>query len=252
MPRGLPVRSAGPETSSTSSSSWNASPIARAEAARARRPSPGRRRAAPEPAGGLEQPRGLQVAALAGSARGVDVASQASRALQQLAARERRRGVGERAHRVRAAASAASSANARENSRSPVAVAVARPRAANTVGPPAAQRRRVEHVVVDERRHVDAARPRAARRARAGSSRAGARAEEHEQRPQPLAAGGERRAGVLAPSSAPWPRGHLGQARLDALEQRRRACAPPASSTARELRLRRVVISRRASRSGSR
>ena len=41
VPRGLPVRSAGPDTSSTSSSSWKARPMPLAEARRARRPCSG-------------------------------------------------------------------------------------------------------------------------------------------------------------------------------------------------------------------
>ena len=97
VPRDLPVRSTGPETSSTSSSIWKARPIRRAKApsASASAAEPLSRRQRPEPAGGLEQRRRLQLAAaqvaLDGDMRGVGVL-----ALQQLALGERRAGVRER------------------------------------------------------------------------------------------------------------------------------------------------------------
>ena len=65
VPRALPVRSTGPETSSTSSSTWKASPMRRANAPSASRQR-GRalgRRERTQPAGGLEQRGRLQLAA---------------------------------------------------------------------------------------------------------------------------------------------------------------------------------------------
>ena len=153
MPRCLPVRSAGPETSSTSSSSWNASPIRRPNApSSSAGPPPS---SAPSSAGGLEQPRGLEVAALAGSARATTPTFQASARCMQLALRRARtRRPRARAPRRRGRC-AASSANARENSRSPVAVAMLAPGGGDDRRPAAAQRGGVEHVVVDERGRVD-------------------------------------------------------------------------------------------------
>ena len=151
MPRCLPVRSAGPETSSTSSSSWKASPIARPK-----RPSSVGVAAAAEraePAGGLEQPRGLEVAALQ-----VALARDRRRSTRPRAGAARPARAPTRRRRARApprrCRRRASSANARENSRSPVAVAIARPGGGDDGRAAAAQRRGVEHVVVHERRGV--------------------------------------------------------------------------------------------------
>ena len=109
-------------------------PDAAAEVARARPPSPAALQRA-EPARRLEQPRGLEVAAAqVALARDVDVPGVL--ALQQLALGQRRGRVGQHADLVRRARWRASSANARENSRSPVAVAIARPAVATTVGRP--------------------------------------------------------------------------------------------------------------------
>ena len=128
VPRALPVRSGGPATSRTSSSSWKARPTSAAERPQALV-------VAAEQAGALEQLRRLQPAAvevaLLGDPRG-----------------RRRRGAGPaRRGRARPTASASSStaraspasasrAKAREKSRSPVATARARPEVAATVGRP--------------------------------------------------------------------------------------------------------------------
>ena len=92
MPRALPVRSGGPATSRTSSSSWNASPISRPKTSSG----PGRRRLALEAdqAGALEQARGLQATALE-VALGADLELEGVVALGELAAGEADRGAGE-------------------------------------------------------------------------------------------------------------------------------------------------------------
>ena len=111
-----------------------------------------------------------------------------------------------------------SSANARENSRSPVAVAMPRPADGHHRRPPAPQLRGVEHVVVNQRgaveqldRHRDPQHPRARRLARG---------HEHEQRPQALAAGGDRGAAVARQHRA-VAGGELGQALVERLHERR-------------------------------
>ena len=112
-----------------------------------------------------------------------------------------------------------------------MAVAIARPAAATTVGRPRRSAARVEHVVVDERGRVDQLdRDRRAHAAPA-RGRAGPGGHEHEQRPQPLAAGGDRRAGVLAEHRRrARPRARASRA-SSALHQLG-TCAPPASTTA--------------------
>ena len=115
---------------------------------------------------------------------------------------------------------AASSAKARENSRSPVAIASARPPRAQTVGTPRRSERGVEHVVVDERRRVHELDGRRARDELARILRLAAGREQHEQRAQPLAARGDRRAGVLGEERA-VAGGERRQALLDAREQQR-------------------------------
>ncbi len=88
MPRALPVRSGGPLTSRTSSSSWKARPIVGAELAQ-------RLVVAAEQAGALEQARGLQPAARE-VALFADAEVEGVAALGELAAGERHRGVGEK------------------------------------------------------------------------------------------------------------------------------------------------------------
>ena len=112
---------------------------------------------------------------------------------------------------------AASSANAREKSRSPVAVAAARPPSANTVGAPAPEGGPVEDVVVDQRGHVQQL-----HRHRGAQGRLGVavRAEEHEQRAQPLAAGAQSARRVARELRA-VALGHLRQPRLGPVQQPR-------------------------------
>ena len=58
-----------------------------------------------------------------------------------------------------------------------------------------------------------------------GLGRRGARREEHQQRTQALAAGGDRVARVARRARGPWPVGELGHALLDAVHQPRRRLA---------------------------
>ena len=110
-------------------------------------------------------------------------------------------------------------AKAREKSRSPVATARARPEVAATVGLPAAQRRRVEDVVVDQGRHVDELdRDRGAdRRGRAASAPAQSRTSSGRRRLPPA---WQRRRRVLAEHRA-VAAGEIAQPRLDVAHPRR-------------------------------
>ena len=156
VPRGLPVRSAGPDTSSTSSSIWNARPMSLAEARRARAACSGRpAEQGAEPAGGVEQ----AARSSAGSARGS--------ARRHVRDPRRRRAAS--ARRGRAPTRRADSAlhgllapGARPARRTRARRAGRRwpwrrrrPAGGEHGGAPAAQRRAVEHVVVHERRHVE-------------------------------------------------------------------------------------------------
>ncbi len=154
VPRVLPVRSTGPETSSTSSSSWKARPMRRANApsASARAALAIVRDQRPQAARGLEQRGRLQLAAaqvaLDRDARGVGVL-----ALQQLARGERRAGVRERAQLGRVAVARELGEGAREEQVAGRDRGLAsggrddRGASAPQLGP-------VDHVVVDERRGV--------------------------------------------------------------------------------------------------
>ena len=171
-----------------------------------------------EPARGLEQPRGLEVAA-AVVALAADRRVPRVLALEQLALRERRGGVGEQPHGLRAPARG----ELRERAREQQVAGRGRHRAPGHRDhrrAPAAQRRRVEHVVVHERGRVHQLHGHRAPQHRVGVARLGPGGHEHEQRPQPLAAGGDRRAGVLGQHGAVGAR-ELGQARLEALHQLR-------------------------------
>ena len=147
VPRALPVRSGGPETSSTSSRSWKARPIAAPK-------SPSASLVAAQPAGALEQLRGLQPAALEVALLGDS--------------RCRRRPGAGRARRGRAPTEASASSaiervvavlgEQREGAREEQVAGGDRAVAAGDGGDrrlAAAQRRGVEDVVVDEGRHVD-------------------------------------------------------------------------------------------------
>ena len=126
---------------------------------------------------------------------------------------------------------AASSANARENSRSPVAVAISRPAVAHDGRPAAAQRRGVEHVVVDERGRVDELdRDRGAQHAvvaRLARSPAARKTSSGRSRLPP--------ARIVAPacsaSTSPCEAASCVQPLLEALHQPG-TCAPPASTSA--------------------
>ena len=154
VPRGLPVRSTGPETSSTSSSSWKASPIA-GRTHPARRPAARAlaRRQRPQPAGRLEQGRGLQLAARAGSAR-----PRRPRARRLRAAAARLRPAP--SWRPRARCSCADVAVAGELGEGAREQQVAgrdrrsAPGRGGHRGLPAAQRGAVDHIVVHQRRGV--------------------------------------------------------------------------------------------------
>ena len=233
---GLAGALAGPETSSTSSRSWKASPMRRPNAPSASAvgaPPPPQRA---ERAGGLEQPRGLQLAA-------AQVALDASRA------RPRRR----RAAAARPRASAELASRERAQLRRRGRCARAREGARRTAGrrsrsPPRGPPRRPPSAV-----RGAAARRRARRRGRAwrvwtSSTAAAARTrpvavaarlaagrEEHEQRAQPLAARGDRRAGVRGQDAAPCAGGDLAPggarrapaARARARRRPRRSRRPP-------------------------
>ena len=146
VPRALPVRSGGPLTSRTSSSSWKASPIS----------APNSRSAlvvAAEQAGALEQARRLQPAAVE-VALLADVEVEGVVALGQLAAGERHRGVGEQGDRAGVAGLGEEGEGAREEQVAGGDGALAA-RGGGDGRQPAAQRRGVEDVVVDQGRHVD-------------------------------------------------------------------------------------------------
>ena len=229
VPRCLPVRSAGPETSSTSSSSWNASPMRRPKSPSALRLAAALERA--EPARRLEQPRGLEVAAVqVALARDLDVPRVL--ALQQLALGERRttrptaRGSRPGARSAPARRTRARTAGRRSRWRSR-----GRRSRRRSGGRGAAARRRARRRGPASR--SGSARPRPRRAATPswfGSARL-AGGEEDEQRPQPLAAGADRRARVLGEQRrrATWraPPGAPRAALISA-----GTCAPPASTRA--------------------
>ena len=172
-----------------------------------------------EPARRLEQPRGLQVAAVqVAVARHVDVPRVL--ALQQLAPRQAGRRVGEHADLVRAAVDRQLGERAREQQ-------VAGGRRDRAAGgghdrrSPAAQRRGVEHVVVDERGGVDQLhRDRGAQHAVVVRLGLLTGREEDEERAEPLPARADRRARVLGQELAVGGRERL-QALLQARHQRR-------------------------------
>ena len=184
-----------------------------------------------QPARGLEQPRGLEVAARAGSARAGRSTSQASARCSSSPAASAERRVGEHAHLVGAA--------------------VARPARrtrARTAGRRWRSRSRGRRWPRPSAARAAARRRRARRRGRASPSGSSSTAtaarstpvvagagspagEEHEQRPQPLAAGGDRRAGVLGEHRAVRrPRAPRAAPRAASISAG--TCAPPASTTA--------------------
>ena len=97
-----------------------------------------------------------------------------------------------------------------------MAVAARRPLLREDRRPPAAQRSAVEHVVVHERGHVQQLHRRRGGHELLVVVAVGAQEDEHG--PQPLAARGERAAGVAGQLGA-VAAGHLGEPRLGALEQ---------------------------------
>ena len=215
-------------TSSTSSSIWNARP------SRSPKLPSGRRQLGPpaeqrsQPAGGLEQARRLQPAALE-VALGRDV----------LVSRRRRAAS---ARRARAPTKPSRAPAPRPRSRWPPARRTrartagrrsrwrrARPASANTVGRPRRSSARVEHVVVHQRGHVEQLHRRARRHEPLVVALA---AEEHQHRPQPLAARRQRAGGVRAQLGA-VALGHLGQPALGALEQTRPAPVRPPTAPRR-------------------
>ena len=227
VPRALPVRSGGPVTSRTSSSSWKARPIS----------APKSRSAlvvAAEQAGALEQRRGLQPAALevallgdrecrrrpgAGRARRGRARPRRGEQLDRARVAGRRRAGRRRARR----------AGRRWRSRA------ARPEVAATVGRPrrsGASSRTSSWTRVAMWTSSIAV---AARTAAAPPPRPGAEQDQH--RPQPLAAGREGRAGVRAERLA-VAGDRLAQQLLDLAEPRRQPAAarrrgPPSPAAAR-------------------
>ena len=230
-PRGLPVRSGGPVTSRTSSSSWKATPIRSPNAASAARRSGPLACERPELAGGAEQHRGLQPAALQvaldrrprvqASARCISSPAASS----ELRARQR---PGTASTEPAAPARRTRARTAGRRSRSPAG----RPPAATTVGPAAAQRRAVEHVVVDERRASGRARRRP-RRAAAPSVSGGGSARGQEHAAAAAAAcrrrRSSRRRGAPAARRGRWP---ARASRCSSAPISRAAGSPPASTTA--------------------
>ena len=105
-------------------------------------------------------------------------------------------------------------------------MAAPRPPSANTVGRPRRSSARVEHVVVHERRHVQQLHGHPARHEPLVGPRCG---QEHEHRPEPLAARGERAAGVTA-ERAPWPSA-TSASRSSVRASRSASSGPPAAST---------------------
>ena len=173
-----------------------------------------------EDARSLEQPRGLQLAA-------AQVALQRDRrvprvgALQQLAARQRASPRRSARGPARASRCAPSSAKARANSRSPVAVAAARPAVAKTVGTPrrsGARSRTSSWTSVAEWTSSTAVAART--RPSPVAVRIPARGEDHQQRAQALAARGDRRARVLGEHRRRGRRRPRAAGVLDAAEQR--------------------------------
>ena len=229
MPRCLPVRSAGPGDVEHVVEQLERQPDARAELAQQRDVAAAGQRA--QLAGGPEQPRGLQIAApqvaLARASAAFQASSRCSSSPWTSAD-----DASESTRTGSAAPPPASSANARENSRSPVAVAIARPAAATTVGRPRRSDGGVEHVVVDERRRVhELDRDRGAqraRRARPASGPAATNTSSGRSRLPPAAIV----APACSPSVGPCDCGDRGQALLEARHQRRGRARPPASTTA--------------------
>ena len=144
-------------------------------------------------------------------------------ALQQLALGERRRRARQRLHRRQRAGGGELGERAREEQvagRDRKLPPAPRPDRRHA----AAQARAVEHVVVDERRAVDQLDRGGGGDQLAAAGRARATGEQDEQRAQPLAAGGDRVAGVLGEHRA-VPRGERHQAPLDLGEQLRHGSA---------------------------
>ena len=233
VPRCLPVRSAGPLTSSTSSSSWNASPMRSPNSPSSATFAAAGQRA--QLAGGAEQPRGLEIAA-AQVALTRRLQLPRVLALQQLALDERGGGVREHPHRLDRAAARELGERAREQQVAGRGGDRA-PGGGHDRRPAAPQHRGVEHVVVDQRGRVHQLdRNRRAQR-RVAARRIRPRGHEHQQRAQPLAARGDRRAGVLAERRAvrvrrSWPGAPRGRAsaRGRALPLPRRPRRPPRRS----------------------
>ena len=147
-------------------------------------------------AGGAEEPGGLQIAAAQiALARGLQLPGVL--ALQQFALDQRRRGVREHTHRLDRAAARELRERAREQQVAGGGGDRA-PGGGHHRRPAAPQHRGIQHVVVHERRAVHQLdRDRRAQRSVA-PGRVRPRGHEHQQRPQPLAARGDRGAGVLA------------------------------------------------------
>ena len=225
VPRCLPVRSAGPETSSTSSRIWNASADVRAEGTERGRPCPRCDHPRTARPGGRRRRKGrrLQLAAL-DVAVGGHVGDQASSRCISSPRASAERGVRKRAHGLGLSV-ATNSAKAREKRKSPVAVAALRPAALNTVVCPRRRRRAVEHVVVHQRGHVhelDGHRGGTRRSARRLARRTGT--------PAAGAAACRRRASVLAawrPSAGAVARRRSRSRRCSARASRRVSCGPP-------------------------
>ncbi len=206
VPRALPVRSGGPVTSRTSSRSWKARPISRPKVRRAPSASAAGAHLGVDPsdqAGALEQARRLQLAALAGSAPRRSSASKASRRWASSPSARATDAVGQQLDLPpRCRPRRARRRRARTAGRRPPARA-SRPERATTVGLAAPKRRRVEHVVVDEGRHVDQLDRGRGPDRHLARPRPGAEQDQH--RAQPLAAGVERRPRASAASVSPWP-----------------------------------------------
>ena len=156
VPRALPVRLAGPETSRTSSSSWKARPIAAAERARARRGVVRRRAARARRAGRPPRTGGRSSARSgAGSARADGRRPRRRRAAAARRPRAPRRPPTARARRRRCAAGGELGERAREQQVAGRDRDRAPGRGDDGRARRGAGRRRVEHVVVDEARAVD-------------------------------------------------------------------------------------------------
>ncbi len=168
---------------------------------------------ASHPAGALEQLRGLEAAAFEVALFG-DLRVEGVLALGKLAASQRRRGFRQQRDRTAVAVFGEEGKGAREEQVTGGDCAIAT-RDGCDRRLPAAQRRGVEDVVVDEGRHVDQLDR--GRRPHRLLSTARAGAEQDQQRPQSLAAGGQRggkvgaraarrdRGSVLAADPRPHP-----------------------------------------------